>query len=237
MQIWLYFHGGAGGDSVANLLEHCHNVATLDGLHRWRVHRYVDGKTKFWAPCVDQNCAMRQGQPFVSESNRLESRYLDLIEQDQTIIVTSHDVEQTALATSDCKKVLLHNRINIWIRCRDEVAGYRQAAKKNLKSVTETEIKDAGLFVKKVNQRIAHLYQQQIYFEDMLDRWSNCTTLANNLGLELDQSAWQQWRTIVKAQRIITGFPIHHYQSRLDEQGRYQYDRIEPFSIDKHQDN
>ena len=29
MQIWIYFEPGAGGDGIANLLEHSNNVSTV----------------------------------------------------------------------------------------------------------------------------------------------------------------------------------------------------------------
>ena len=52
MIVWIFFSPGAGGDGLANLLEQSPSVIALDGIKPWRIHRYVDGKAKFWAPTL-----------------------------------------------------------------------------------------------------------------------------------------------------------------------------------------
>jgi len=235
MQIWLFFHGGAGGDSLANLLEHCRGVKPFDGLHRWRVHRYVDKDVKFWAPCVDVSCGLRQGQPFRCHSDQLHSNYMHLIAQGHTTVVTSHDLQQTAINDSDLRQILTQDRVVIWVRARDERAGYRRACLKNLKMVTPQDIQVAARYLHEINRDFEKIYQHQIYFDDIFESWAACDRFVQELGLELDEKIWQDWRQVCLGQRVIHGKKIKHFVTFQDQDSRFQYREIAGPEVDNAQ--
>ena len=87
MIIWVWFTAGAGGDGVANLLEHASNARTIDGNKHWRVHRYVDNKVKFYAPTLGELSANSR----INTIDLLDDRQLEIANSDtEYLIITSH---------------------------------------------------------------------------------------------------------------------------------------------------
>lgn len=93
MQIWVYYIGGAGGESLCVLLEKSKNIHPLDNqdLSQWRLNRYVDGSPKFWTPSIYAENTFRN-----DHQTPFNQSYLEAIHLDKNIVTCSH-----AIATED----------------------------------------------------------------------------------------------------------------------------------------
>ena len=130
MQVWIYFQPGVGGDGIANLLEQSQTVVSIDSNPPvWRLHRYVDGELKFWAPTIDQLHCFRRDQPFKVSNNMLSQRYVELVKSNQNIVVTSHDIFLKNLRLSDEQHILEFNQVKVLITTQNP----KQAMMSNLK--------------------------------------------------------------------------------------------------------
>jgi hypothetical protein len=232
MQIWVFFEDGAGGDSFANLLENADNVEALDDQKSWRIHRYVDYKPKFWMPCPDQNhcftnlnkSARDTGYAFYKSSNALSERYVDLVNANKNVVVTSRDLGLNFLLSSDCLEILTCKQIKLLLKKRNSSNIYRDATIKNL---LESKVPTHYNPIIHPNESNFDLI---IYFEDLLD-WTFVQQLASQLHLDISQDSFLHWQEIIQQKLFYTTPGIEYYQSYIDDQDIYRYTKLTTLNL------
>ena len=207
MQIWFFFNPGTGGDGVANLFEQSSDIVSFDAtaedpVDYWRVHRFVDGSPKFYAPTPDANECFRSGKRFEQIQNTLHPGYARCVASDQNCIVASHDVHLTNLLASDLQDVFCKNQIKVLLTTSDHHKANINAAIKNLRPTVKfnsapeidckifdfvldvDRIQTDWQYVKKFSQDtgIKLDYQSYLEYQDILI--GNKTFLANNFQIE-----------------------------------------------------
>lgn len=191
MQVWLFFQGGAGGDGLANLLEHSANVVTVDGTpKRWRVHRIVNDRIKFLAPSVDQNSCFRQGNAFLAANNQLHEHYVDIAwTRPQNCVVTSHDLSLRLLRNSDCQHIFSSQQIRVAIINRNLSTLAYNSTVKNLQSSWQLPI-DPGVDVGQ--------FDYVLNLESLQQDWQLMRNFCEDIGLHLCQSTFSQYQKLLQ---------------------------------------
>lgn len=206
MQIWLFFVPGAGGDGIANLLEHAVNVTPIDGNKDWwRVHRIVNGSTKFYAPNIDLLGCFRHGQPFDSEKNTLLDQYVNTVGNGLTTVVTSHDITLRNLQQSHSHNILLKNQIKVLLNTNNYQQASINFATKNLQSSWNVHLPkidknkfDLVLDMQKLQENWDYLidFCKQLDINLTIDQYhcyqqvaaGNTDLMSNNFGIEQYQA-------------------------------------------------
>ena len=194
MQIWIYFLPGAGGDGLANLLEHADNAEAVDSdinLKHWRVHRFVDDQPKFYANPIDNIRCFRNNQPFLSAENQLKSNYVRLIENGIPTICTSHDVTKKCLHASDQRDILEHDQVSVYLYHSNYHQCTYQAALKNLAPRLPPEVVDNYYPVRK-NIDVKQ-FDFVLNIEQIQSDWSVLDQFCNSVGLNLNPERFQQY--------------------------------------------
>ena len=216
---------GDGGDSVANLLEHATNVAPFDGVRQWRVHRYVDGSPKFWAPLIDTNRCFRGGRcAFRTDQNQLNENYVCAVEQNHNIIVTAHDIDLKFFNASDCQDIFTQNQRRVLLISRNPTKSRLKAVTKNLQEINQKEFLST---VVDYDRRVFDLYERVVYIEDLITDWNTANALATWAGLDLQRVYYNRWQSVVQQQVYCVGGGIEYYQSHIDHLGVYRYTQID----------
>lgn len=194
MQIWIYFVPGAGGDGFANLLEYADNVEILDSDQdpkRWRVHRFVDDQPKFYANPVDNIRCFRNNRPFLTAENQLRPNYVRLVENGIPTICTSHDVTKKNLHNSDCRDILEHKQISVFLYHDSYRNCVYQAALKNLEPRLPPDVGDNYY-----PMRIKIDYNQfdfVLNIAHLQSDWNVVNKFCNSVGLNLSKQRFDEY--------------------------------------------
>lgn len=218
MQIWIYFETGVGGDGLANLFERANNVIPLDGDDKshWRIHRWVDGKPKFWAPNFDRNSCFRSNPlaAFRNNNNELAPEYLARIQNQHTTIVTSHDITLDKLHQSECLELLTRNQIKVIAYTRNRDNGFVNGVVKNLQTEIDWSIKRPE----------PDLFQFDVRIN--MDRFQSDLTYAarvfQQLELDLDRQHYHDYLSLQQGNKLLAPFCSEEWQShRVDSKISY----------------
>jgi hypothetical protein len=211
MQIWFFFNAGAGGDGVANLFEQSNNVVSFDAtaedpIDYWRVHRFVNGSPKFYAPIPDVNHCFRSGQHFDQTKNQLAPGYKNCISTKQTCIVTSHDVTLKALSKSDCQNIFCKDQIKVLLTLDNRAQVNLNSATKNLlpnlidaqSPTVDQTLFDFVLDVEKINSDWQYVYNFSL-----------------KAGIDLDYQKYAEYQDILKGNKtyLKNNFQVEEYVS------------------------
>jgi len=219
MQIWIYFQAGVGGDGLANLFEHANNVDTIDGQKFWRVHRYVDGLAKFWAPSVFPNNGRGRSTPSME---CVDQDFVDTVLGQQIFtIVTDHKISQDY--DSQLPEIFCTNRIKILLKSRDLRLSLQLALKKNLLQIDQKKFNTSH---KPVDSDILKQYDYSLFIEDILNSWEFTQAFTKKLGLDLDKEHYDNYKKIVSGKLVYTTPGIEFYESYLDQNQIIQYKKV-----------
>lgn len=214
MQIWIFFIAGAGGDGIANLLEKTSNAVTLDNddKHHWRVHRWVNNAPKFWAPNLDALGCFRSNpmQPFYNHNNSLKDRYLDSVNNNQLVIVTSHDVSLLKLRQSDCQEIFSKESIMVYIDCDENTRIYNTVIKNLQPNFDSARIKSR-----------CDLNNFNVVIDS--DQFAKDQTYAQqvcaSLKIDLDPVVYDQYQNLLKGDKTLAPFCKEYYVSTHTDNG------------------
>ena len=224
MQIWIFFVPGTGGDSLANFFEQSPSCETIDGKPKhWRVHRYVDGLPKFYAPRIDLNGAFRQNFVFSLEGgiNQLRPEYVEHVTLGHNVVCTSHDVFLEVLNSSDCQDLLTRQQYKILIDCHDTSAAYDMANKKLLGLATPTV---GRLNLSRIQKTQFDLV---LDFAKFVDDWTYAESIMSDLCMPVAEDLYHEWSKIVKGQEILEDSTIEHWKSCLDSGGQLSFSQVD----------
>lgn len=219
MQFWIFFQSGTGGDSFCNLLETSRDIETLDSHKSWRIDRYVDYSPKFWMPSPDKNSCFRSNMRFCQSSNSLNNRYRELVADQKNIVIPSHDTNLKKLHSSDCQDVLKKNQVKILLKRKDTSKILHRAITKNL-------IECDAITNERFTMPDESDFDLSVYFENLLD-WNYVNQLARQLSIHIAQDDFYHWKQIVNQTIFYTTPGIFYYQSLIDQQGIYRYEKID----------
>lgn len=211
MQIWIYFQPGVGGDGFANLLEQSGSVTKYDGFqYQWRIHRRVDNQTKFFAPAIDKNhCFRSTVSKFDNSNNNLHQSYIDCVLNNKTIICTSHDIPMKFFKKHDSQEILTKDLVKVLVTCQDYKSAWIRAAIKGL----YTGSVDA-IFCEKIKVDLSH-FDHVLEIEKIQSDWNYVKTFCQTLGLELNESSYQDYQDILAGSTKFDQPGIEIYQSNI----------------------
>jgi hypothetical protein len=221
MQIWIYFETGVGGDGLANLFEKSNNVVPLDGDDKshWRIHRWVDNKPKFWAPSFDRDSCFRSNPmaAFNRNNNELTQEYLSRINNQNTTIVTSHDITLDKLYQSHSLELLTSRQIKVLVYTRNRDNAYVNGIIKNLQTAIDWTVKrpEPDLFRFDVRVNIDK-FQTDLDYATMVFR---------QLELDLDQQHYYDYLSLQQGNKSLAPFCSEEWQSHCVE-SKISYTKI-----------
>lgn len=222
MQIWIYFSSGTGGDGLANLLEKSNKVDIIDDYEPpWRIHHFVDGQPKFWAPAPDRLYCFRNNMPFCLTNNQFTHRYLDLVNQNKNIIITSHDLNLLYLSQSDCQDILTKNKFSVFVKPTDVSNSIALGCKKNLRQIpvnltTSSKIDESN-------------FDLVVNYEEIISSYENFTSFTKKINLDINQEFFQQFIKIKNGDTssATKGTPLYRSDTYFDGNIKYtQYDTL-----------
>lgn len=227
MQVWIYFQPGTGGDGFANLLEHCLSVQSLDQqLPQWRLHRYVDGEAKFWAPTVDHAGCFRYNQPFRYSNNQLFQCYVDLVMTKQNMVVTSHDVLFVNINSSDAQHILKQNQFRVLVTTQDPMKAMQTNLKKTLNSITNERLQQAAEWYLELYRKIDHTaFDAVLYIEDVHRDQVAVNKFCQQIDWHLDPGYYSEYVDLIKGK--IKKPKIDHYVSEYNSLGVLEYTKLD----------
>jgi hypothetical protein len=202
MIVWIFFHGGSGGDGLANLLEQSTNAVAIDKEKKWRIHQYVDLQVKFWQPNLQNN---KQRLNRLSQLNNEQIHIAN--SDDQYLIITSHDIllnETFDIDTVDPKK-----HIKILLNPKNRHAMNRLFFIKNLINFDNTQ--QYGQVDTSVD-----LSNFDFVLESIPSTWTEMTMLINSIGLKLSYLDFCKYLDIASGKEIIQEPHIGYYESYVD---------------------
>jgi hypothetical protein len=208
MIIWVWFIAGAGGDGVANLLEHASNACTIDGNRYWRIHRYVDNKVKFYAP----NLGKPQNTQRINTIDLLDDRQLRIANSDtEYLIVTSHvnpDLVSNNVAVDKNIKILVTSNNCLY-----------NAYTKNL---MEFDISDLEIATRQPNSNLADI----VVDIDSMNDWEYTKKFTGDIGLNLAEKEFNHYRKIVAGDLIFDDPGIERYKTVTDADNIVRYSKL-----------
>ena len=212
MQIWLYFIGGAGGDSVANLLEQAYNVEPVDGNLEWRLSHYIDGLACWWAPCFDREQCFRSARPFPfrTSTNATTARYRHLVEHDIPTVITSHDVMLNEFNASDDLDLLSHKQIKVLVKYSDPIDSFRLCQLKNFAVGTLTPDPVWREQVMRVPDHFDHVLDVTRCHHD----WLYTKEFCDNIGVDLCFDTYKQWQDLLHWHTSFLKDKVKSWQSQ-----------------------
>lgn len=217
MQIWLYFIGGAGGDSIANLLEHANNVEPVDGNREWRLSHYIDNLACWWAPCFDREQCFRSAIPFPfrASTNVTTDRYKHLVQHGIPTVITSHDVMLNAVNASDEKNILTQKQVKVLVKHTDPSESFKLCQLKNF--AIGTLIADP--------EWCKQILQMPDHFDYVLDvsrchvDWQYTKDFCSSIGVELCYDTYKQWQDLLYWDTSFLKTKVDAWQSQqINEQ-------------------
>ena len=212
MIIWVWFTSGAGGDGVANLLEHASNARTIDGNTPWRVHRYVDNKVKFYAPTLGkQNNIYR-----INTIDLLDDRQLEIANSDtEYLIITSH-VNPNLVSN----KIAANKNIKILVTSNNSL--YNAL----IKNLTEFNISDTWVNDPKIGTAEPGLADIVVDIDNIMNDWEYTKKFTLDIGLNLSEKNFNYYRKIVTGDVIFTTPGIERYKSVTGADNIVRYSKI-----------
>ena len=208
MIIWVWFTAGAGGDGVANLLEHASNARTIDGNKHWRVHRYVDNKVKFYAPTLGKQNNIHR----INTIDLLDDRQLEIANSDtEYLIITSH-VNPNLVSN----KIAVNKNIKILVTSNNALYNAY------IKNLMEFNISDLEIATAQPNFNSADIV---VDIDDMND-WEYTKKFTLGIGLNLAEKEFNHYRKIVTGDLIFDDPGIERYKSVTDADNIVRYSKI-----------
>jgi len=239
MQYWIHFLPGAGGDGIGNLLNFSTNVRSLQHDivdmpdKRWNVHREIDRIVKFNGIEPDKYSCFRNNEQFrTADGNFLRPEYINAVDNNDNIIITSHDVFLKNLRESESQEYLTKNRIDILLYSNDLFQMRKNALVKNLQPFQEEELIYDQKYLRSYIDSLMCKNSQQFDYVFDISEWQDWTTVKSHtemLGLDLPQEVFQDYI------RITNGQPLQHtplqqnydcYESYVNKEGIYEYRQI-----------
>lgn len=211
MIVWVFFEAGSGGDGVANLLEHSSNAVTIDGELKWRIHRYVDCKVKFWAPNLPgvpdrRNTVAQLSEEHIKIANK----------DDQYIIVTSHDLQlKNTFLNSTIPK---EKHIKLLLTFDNFVKQQVNFNTKNLIEFDRSQLK--------IHRQMRHGPMDFVLDVDRITDWKYTKDIVSKIGLQLAQEKFEHYKQIVDGKVKYTTPGIEYYKSYIDTDGIVKYSKI-----------
>jgi len=211
MIVWVFFEGGAGGDGVANLLEHASNSISIDSEIKWRIHRYVDNAVKFWAPNLPGLTDRK------NTVNQLTAQHIEIANSnDHYLIVTSHDLQFTNVFLNS----ILPNNKNIKL-----LLTYNNYIDQQINFLTKNLIEFNRSKLKKY-RRSDYAQMDFILNIDAIHDWKYLNNIVSKIGLKLDQKDFEDYKKIVLGELIYTTPGIEYYKSYVNEDNITKYQKI-----------
>jgi hypothetical protein len=215
MQLWIYFQAGAGGDGIANLIERTESFVPIDhdDKSHWRVHRWINGQPKFWAPTVDHlSCFRYPLQPFVYSNNSLNDTYVQNIKNNTNTIITSHDVWLWFLDKSDAQDIFLQDRITVYLDADLTQAMYNSAVK-NLSPI----IRPAKVLAVPL-ERFDYVVDAVKFNQD----WDYANSVCSSFGVALDRQDYLDYQQVLAGCYDLAPFCTEQWQAQVhDNQIKY----------------
>jgi len=215
MIVWVFFIGGSGGDGLANLLEQSSNAVTIDGEKKWRIHRYVDYKVKFWAPTL-QNTPER-----INRVTQLNKQQLEIANSNnQYLIITSHDyqMKDTFLKnTIDEKK---HVKVLLTFDINETQRNFRL---KHLIEFNQSEMLQSSAINKKNFQTEPNFI---IDIKEILNSWEYTKQFTETIGLHLEYKDFEYYKKLVLGEIFDRTPGIEYYKSYVDADNKIHYAKI-----------
>ena len=214
MIIWVWFTAGAGGDGVANLLEHASNARTIDGNKHWRVHRYVDNKVKFYAPTLGkQNNIWR-----INTIDLLDDRQLEIANSDtEYLIITSH-----------VNPNLVSNKIDVNKNIKILVTSNNALYNALIKNLMEINISDLSRNYPKIATAEPgfDLADIVVDIDNIMNDWEYTKKFTLDIGLNLAEKEFNYYRKIVTGDLISPLLGIERYKSVTGADNIVRYSKI-----------
>lgn len=241
-QIWIFFAPGAGGDGLANLLEHCRGMDTWTGDRShpvWRVHRVVDDQVKFWAPTIDSQHCFRSGRAFDHNQNSLDNQYMQMVLARRDLVVTSHDILLCNLDRSDRQDILCRDQIRILLDSRDYLRCHRQHMIKNLVTVDERELHDRAAaerlpLYRRYTETDRTRFDHVLWQEDLADR-TGLQSLLDRLDLSIDSAILDQYQSLRSGawREVMRGDQQPPRWQSYVEHGKIRYQSLDSGPVDQ----
>ena len=214
MIIWVCFTAGAGGDGVANLLEHASNARTIDGNTPWRVHRYVDNKVKFYAPTLGkQNNIYR-----INTIDLLDDRQLEIANSDtEYLIITSH-VNPNLVSN----KIAANKNIKILVTSNN--ARYNALTKNLIEfNISGSDVNYPKIATAEPGFDLANIV---VDIDNIMNDWEYTKKFTLNIGLNLAEKEFNYYRKIVTGDLISATPGIERYKSVTGADNIVRYSKI-----------
>lgn len=213
MIVWIFFMPGSGGDGFANLLEQSSSVVTLDGIKTWRIHRYVDGKAKFWAPNL-QNTPRR-----INTVDQLTAEQIEIANSNtQHLVITSHDTQLVRTFQNDTLPDDKH--IKVLLLSKDFNEGLHVGMRKNLIEF------DLSAPIIHQQPSVRSEMDFVLYIDEITDSWEYNKQFANNIGLSISQSDFEYYKKLVSGELLHTTPGIEYYNSSIGADNIVRYAKI-----------
>ena len=212
MIIWVWFASGAGGDGVANLLEHASNARTIDENKHWRIHRYVDNKVKFYAPTLGKQNKIHR----INTIDLLDDRQLKIANSDKEyLIVTSH-VNPNLVST----KIAANKNIKILLTSNNAV--YNAL----IKNLTEFNISDLNQNPPKIPTADFDSADLVVDIDNIMNDWKYTKKFTLDIGLNLAKKEYNYYRKIVTGDLIFNTPGIERYKTVTGADNIVRYSKI-----------
>lgn len=213
MIVWIFFSPGAGGDGLANLLEQSPSVIALDGIKPWRIHRYVDGKAKFWAPTL-QDTSRR-----TNKVDQLTAQQLEIADSNtQYLVITSHDTQLANTFQNDTLSKEKH--IKVLLLSKNFNDSLRVGMRKNLIEFNLTAP------IIDLEPTISPDMDFILYIDEIINSWEYTKQFAENIGLSISQSDFEYYKKLVAGELLYTTPGIEYYNSSVDADNIVRYVKI-----------
>jgi hypothetical protein len=184
MIVWIFFSPGAGGDGFANLLEQSTSVVTLDGSKSWRIHRYVDGQAKFWAPTL-QDTPRRTNQV-----DQLNDQQFEIANStNQYLIITSHDTQ--LVRTFQNNTLPKEKHIKVLLLSKNFNDSLHTGMRKNL---IEFDLSAPTI---DLEPSISPDMDFVLYIDEIVNSWGYTKQFAESIGLSMSQSDFEYYKKLV----------------------------------------
>jgi hypothetical protein len=201
MIVWVFFESGVGGDGVANLLEHGSRAVSIDSELKWRIHRYVDYNVKFWAPNLPG--LDHRGNTV----DQLTEQHIEIANSnDQYLIITSHDLQLKSVFSNNT--VPKEKHIKLLLTYDDFVKQQINFKTKNLIEFDQSKLTTYRRVLK-------HGAMDFILNVDKINDWVYTKNIVDQIGLQLAQKDFDNYKKIVAREMLYDTPGIEHYKSYL----------------------
>lgn len=197
---------------MANLLEQSSNAVALDNNKQWRVHRYVDGQAKFWAPNLKLS-NLRENTVDQLNSEQLQIAH----SKDQFLVITSHDMFFKKTFVNDPLPDSQH--FKILLKSQDSRETQINFYRKNL-----VEFQEKNIVAQNINEALMPGYD--VVLPSLPREWPDVQHLACRIGLDLQEQDFVHYKKILSGELKYTTPGIEYYESYNDHDGTVKYLKI-----------